>query len=79
MTRNEIYNIDVNNIESSQLRTYDDFYIMCEHLKMKITDAYVRNDLASGDLYAKALMVTQNLAITRLADGERMQFIATCI
>ena len=29
MTRNEIYNIDVNNIESSQLRTYDDFYIMC--------------------------------------------------
>ena len=44
MTRNEIYNIDVNNIESSQLRTYDDFYIMCEHLKMKITDAYVRND-----------------------------------
>ena len=79
MKRNEIYNIDVNNIESSQLRTYDDFYIMCKHLKMKMTDAYVHNDLVSGDLYAKALMVTQNLAITRLADGERMQFIATCI
>ena len=79
MTRNEIYNIDVNNIESSQLRTYDDFYIMWEHLKMKITDAYVHNDLASGDLYAKARMVTQNLAITRLTDSERMQFIATCI
>ena len=79
MTRNEIYNIDVNNIESSQLRTYDDFYIMCKHLKTKITDAYVHNDLVSGDLYAKALMVTQNLAITRLADDERMQFIATCI
>ena len=79
MTRNEIYNIDVNNIESSQLRTYDDFYIMCKHLKKKMTDACVRNDLVSGDLYAKALMITQNLAITRLADGERMQFIATCI
>ena len=79
MKRNEIYNIDINNIESSQLRTYDDFYIMCKHLKKKMTDTYIRNDLVSGDLYAKALMVTQNLAITRLADGERMQFIATCI
>ena len=83
MTRNEIIdvvnNIKEHNIEKLGLSTYDDFKLMCEHLKERMDAAYIDHDVDLGDTLAKALMETQNLGMTRLGKHEVMKFIANCI